>query len=90
MGSFFLGTSCVQAVSRIVRKSVDTLPHYPHFPALTYFSMGGVCTSMASFPSIVRAPYTDKYTDKFVKITLLARALSPVSTAPIITTTTYI
>lgn len=90
MGSFFLGTKCVQAVSEAVRKSVDALPHYPHFPIYTNFPAGAMCTSTASFAAVVRATYTEKYTDKFVKITLLYRALSPVSTAPIITTTTYI
>lgn len=90
MGSFFLGTKCVQVVSRIVRNSVDTLPHYPHFPIQTNLTAEAMCTNTTSFAAVVRAAYTEKYTDKFVKSTLLYRALSPVSTAPIITTTTYI
>ncbi len=90
MGSFFLGTKCVQAVFGEVRNSVDALPHYPQLVGYTVFAVRAVCTSTVSFATVVRAGYTEKYTDKFVKNNLLSRAFSPVSTAPIITTTTYI
>ena len=85
-----MGKNCAQAVGTSGRNAVDGLPHLPHIcvqsPALT----GAVCTKPYSFAAVVRAERTVMYTGANGSSPRVNNWLSPVSTAPIITTITYI
>lgn len=85
-----MGKNCVQAVRSTGRNYGDRFPLLPHSPACSDTSASGLCTNRGSFTALVRAERTEMYTRKKGHITVLKNYLSPVSTEPTITTTTYI
>jgi len=85
-----LGTNCAQAVRTSGKNTVESHPHLPHICVHNSLSTAAMCTKSRTFTSVVRAERTAIYTGKFAWLTERFTGLSPVSTVPIITTTTYI
>lgn len=85
-----LGKICVQAVSPSGRNPVETLPHHPQLYVQNSPSEVGVGTNPQTFAGFLQRKLTTKYTLWELVITAVLLGLSPVSTLPIITTTTYI
>lgn len=85
-----LGTNCAQAVRSTGRNHEDRFPHLPHHPVNSTLSTAAMCTKSGSFGAVIRVEHAALYTGKGGKLTELRGFLSPVSTAPTITTTTYI
>lgn len=80
----------VQIVFNYPYNLVDTLPHLPHLLVQTPGALGWMSAKPRAFATVVRAKRTAIYTGKIGNLPQVIRWLSPVSTAPTITTTTYI
>lgn len=85
-----MGKNCVQAVRTSGKKAVEELPHYPHLCVQSTYEQAPMCTKTPTFASFVPTEPTAKYTGFLRRLTGMAAGLSPVSTVPTITTTTYI
>lgn len=85
-----MGKNCAQAVRSTGRNHEDMFPHLPHLIFQSALPAALLCTNKGSFAAVVRAVRTGIYTGILGRLTVTNRYLSSVSTAPIITTTTYI
>jgi hypothetical protein len=81
---------CAQAVQASRKNTVETLPQLPHSSVQNPSGAAVVCIKEPTFSSFMPSQSAAEYTGYSEQLTEMFRQLSPVSTQPITTTTTYI